>query len=242
MDLIIDIGNSRAKLAFLHNKEIHSFAAVKLSDLYNTVKQVLEDNKPVHSIVASVVQTDTGLLDLLKEKTELIIFSSTTFKGLDNHYRTVHTLGADRLAAVAGASRAFSMSNCLVINAGTCITYDFVTANKAYLGGGISPGLSMRFRALNEFTDKLPLIAIDDDFSILIGASTDECILSGVQNGFISEIIGMIARYKTGFDNLTVIVSGGDADFIAKKLREKNIELYVRPNLVLEGLATVLGY
>ncbi|UII28675.1 type III pantothenate kinase [Fulvivirga maritima] len=153
-------------------------------------------------------------------------------------YKTPQTLGRDRVAGVAGGQYIFPNANTLVIDLGTCITYDIIDAKNVYHGGGISPGLKMRFKSLHNFTAKLPLIEPTNDFE-LIGQSTKESILSGVINGMISEIDGIIRMYTDKFAHLQIIMCGGDAKFFENRIKAN---IFVAPELVLTGLNRILLY
>ncbi len=162
--------------------------------------------------------------------------TSLTKVPLINRYKTPETLGKDRLALAVGAVTKFPGENILAIDAGTTITYEFITNNNEYLGGAISPGIKMRFKALNNFTGKLPLITeIETDH--LIGHDTKTSIQSGVLNGVIKEIDGIIDEYKNRFGALKVLVTGGDYIYFVKKLKNS---IFATPNLVLEGLNKIL--
>jgi len=145
-------------------------------------------------------------------------------------------LGKDRVAAAAAATTIFPGENVLVIDAGTSITYDLITKNGTYLGGGISPGIMMRFKALNTFTGKLPLITEIDD-APLIGNDTPSSIKSGVLNGVLAEVNGIIDSYSNRFDTLKIIISGGDYKYFDKKLKNS---IFATPNIVMQGLLEIL--
>jgi type III pantothenate kinase len=155
-------------------------------------------------------------------------------------YKSPQTLGMDRLAAVVAANSLFPNTNLLVIDAGSCITYDFIDANANYLGGGISPGLTMRFKALHTFTGRLPLIDWKlNDQTDLIGIDTESSIVSGVVHGFRNEIEGTIAHYQKRYNDVKVIATGGDVkgfEFLTKK------SIFANPNLVLIGLNELLRH
>jgi type III pantothenate kinase len=157
---------------------------------------------------------------------------------ITNHYATPATLGVDRLAGACGARQMFPGSNCLVIDAGTCITYDFLDAGGSYLGGGISPGLHMRFQAVHTFTKKLPLVQAVDNIN-LIGNSTEQCIQSGVIHGVLEEVQGIIRQYREKFEDLKVILCGGDTHFFENQLKAS---IFAVPELVLSGLNSILIY
>lgn len=229
MNAVVDIGNSYYKLGL--------FAGDKLIDrkVFNSQNDLILELESLtfkKSIVCSVSDNDTSIF----ENGNWLIFSADTKIPIKNDYQTPLTLGLDRLAAAIGASVLYSQSNVLIIDAGSCITYDFLTSDKCYKGGAISPGINMKFKALNNFTSKLPLIELSN-YEDLVGVSTETSILSGVLNGTIAEISGIIQKYQNISDNLAPILCGGDARFISKRLEMK---VEIEENLVLYGLNEVL--
>lgn len=244
MNLVIDIGNFRTKIAAFENDELIELEAIIEEAPIDTIQRFVTKYKPTHSILSSVVINDEGIIRLLNQNTKLTVLSSETPVPPVNKYATPETLGTDRLAAVCGAYTLLPQKNVLVINGGTCITFDFLSEKGEYLGGAISPGLNMRFSALNTFTDKLPLITFDEHFDKTIGTSTREAILSGVQNGIIAELEGVIGRYKQQFENLAVMLCGGDSKFFDSHLKNSIFAPMVhwQPNLVLTGLNAILKY
>ena len=167
---------------------------------------------------------------------KIIFFDKNTKSPIINKYKSPETLGNDRLALATGGALLNKGNNILIIDAGSCITYDFVDKNEVYFGGAISPGIEMRFRSLNSFTDKLPLIKIQN-YSKLIGRDTKESILSGVMNGVIFEVNSVISYYKKRFKSIKIIISGGDAIFLAKKIKSR---IFVEPNFLLISLNQIL--
>jgi type III pantothenate kinase len=157
---------------------------------------------------------------------------------IENLYETKSTLGKDRLAAVIGANNIFPDSNVLVIDMGTAITYDFINTSKQFIGGTISPGMEMRFKALNHYTDQLPLLKKNENYQT-IGKNTSEAIISGVQNGILFEIDGYINTLKSNYNDIKVILTGGDAIFFDKKLKNT---IFVNLNLNFIGLNTILEH
>lgn len=236
--LIIDFGNTLQKLAVFLGKEIilkETFRKLPPE----TLAYFINEHGPFDGIIQSSVVIHTRELEeILARAGKFILLTDQTPLPVKNSYETPKTLGKDRLAAVAGAHALFPGRNCLVIDAGTCITYDIITKDGEYLGGGISPGIQMRFKALHTFTGKLPLIE-PDEFDDLIGKSTRESILSGVYNGITGEMTGIISRYHEHFENLTVLITGGDHQFLYNKLK---ISIFAAPNLVLQGLNEILDY
>jgi len=239
MKLIIDIGNSLIKCAvfddwtIIESKGYKDFDQKNFEELFKTY--------PINScILSSVRKPNPEMESFLRKKTKLLILDHKTSLPFNNKYLTPATLGRDRIAVMAAASLQFSKKNVLVVDAGTSVTYDFVNNNNEYLGGGISPGLKMRFEALSHFTDKLPSIIFDDKtVPELIGNNTKNSILSGVVVGFTKEIDGIINEYKLRYNNLIVIVTGGDHKYFDKLLKNKT---FAAPNFVMEGLKGILDF
>lgn len=239
MNLSIDIGNTRTKLGFFEGDElVNHFAFLKMQ--FNEAIQAVEKKLPLNKlIISSVSYTENGFIDFINGLgIPVIHLDHNTPVPVKNFYKTPQTLGKDRLAAVIGANSIYPGSDVLIINAGTAITYDFVSAEGEYNGGNISPGLEMRFRALNEYTDRLPKVAGNDKFSET-GYDTESSLVSGVQWGIIYEMEGYIGYYTSRYRDLKIILSGGDANFFVKKLKNP---IFVVPNLVLIGLNHILRY
>lgn len=199
--------------------------------------------QPEHVIIASVAEDAALRGEELRRLVpgQLLTFSpATTSVPLHNAYATPHTLGADRLAAAVGAVGLRPGQSTLIIDAGTALKFDLVTAD-TYYGGSIAPGLSMRFRALHTFTGRLPWLEMPaPDATIpLVGDSTTGSLLSGVINGTLAEITGLIAQYQQLYPGLGVLLTGGDAAFLAARLPAR---IFVVPELVLLGLNRILAY
>ncbi|MGB3948323.1 MAG: type III pantothenate kinase [Bacteroidia bacterium] len=245
MNLIIDIGNTRVKAALFEQGGLvqqwaYFYTTEELPVVADfIVKDILKSFEIKQAIVASVVEPLDGFLIKIKEYVPTLLFSSTTPIPIKNNYQTATTLGSDRLAAAIGGNRLYRNKNLLVIDAGTCIKYNFVSEKNEYLGGAISPGLKMRFKALNQFTSRLPLIEAQETFTTLIGQTTQQSILSGVQNGACAEIDAFIEQYNQLFQHLEVILTGGDAFFFEKRLKKP---IFTDSFLILKGLNTILEY
>ena len=153
-----------------------------------------------------------------------------------NKYQTPNTLGIDRIAAVTAVSLSFKNQNTLVFNAGTCLTIEFLNENNEYLGGNISPGLHMRLKAMNTFTQKLPLSTIENIITNM-GNSTLSALANGAYYGMLNEIEGYINYYNSQYNQLNVVLCGGDTIHFDKQLKTK---IFAQPNLVLEGLYQIL--
>ena len=239
MHLIIDVGNSFVKLAIFKKNRLLNKQTVKLSNILEELnllkKNNLELKKAIISSVGRLTESDTLAISQLLD---LTILSSKTNLPFTNLYETPKTLGVDRIALVCASVNQFPGKNVLIIDAGTCITYDFLTSNQEYLGGAISPGLRMRYAALNNLTANLPLLDTEMPESI-IGNSTKSSIHSGVVYGVINEIDGNIATYKEKYLDLTIILTGGDANFLSKQLKSS---IFVNSNFLLEGLYYILKF
>ncbi|MCL4147183.1 UNVERIFIED_CONTAM: hypothetical protein GTU68_066929, partial [Idotea baltica] len=153
-------------------------------------------------------------------------------------YQSPKTLGVDRAAAAVGANFLYPNNNCLVIDLGTCITYDLIDASGIHRGGGISPGIEMRLKSMHKFTSKLPIVNVKGTPE-LIGKTTADCMRSGSIWGTIAELEGIIARYRHFYNNLTIIICGGDTFFFESKIKD---HIFANPNLVLIGLNQILRF
>lgn len=189
-------------------------------------------------IVSSVSENPYQVVTWALQAKRKLVLDQTLPLPIINHYATPSSLGVDRLAAVCGAKSLFPKENCLVIDAGTCITYDFIDMNANYLGGGISPGMAMRFQAMNTFTAKLPLVQ-PVSRPKLIGTTTESCMQSGVVNGVLGEMNEIIGQYQHEFGDLRVILCGGDAAFFENQMKRV---IFAVPELVLNGLNSILIY
>jgi type III pantothenate kinase len=239
MNLIIDIGNTRTKFSvFNHGEEMIS---VPLEEFLPSHIDVLLNEHPSidKAILSSVKDYSPELKHHLQQKIKLFVeLDAKTPLPLENCYESPETLGKDRLAAAVGAFHLYPGKNVLVIDAGTALTYDLVNDKGQYLGGSISPGLEMRFRALHHFTGRLPLVE-KKDFQKLFGKTTREAIWAGVQHGIVFEADRAIDTFKEFYKNLNVIITGGDADFFDKKLKNS---FFVHFNLIAIGLNRILEY
>lgn len=234
--LVIDIGNTLQKFAVFSGKEMldkETFSGFSENEL----KQWLVTYGPFSSIIlSSVARPAPEYEKILAKAGRLLVLDENTRIPIKNLYETPETLGKDRLAAAIGAFALFPGKNVLSIDAGTCITYDFLTAGGEYSGGSISPGIRMRFRAMHEFTGRLPMME-PEDFGGLIGHNTGESLLSGVINGVCEEIKGIIGLYKEQYAEVITVITGGDHKFLHNKLK---INIFAVPDLVLLGLNEIL--
>ena len=239
-NLVIDIGNTNSKLAvFDHQNMVHYQRLKELDE--TSLKGLIETYQIKNATVSSVSKNVEELGVFLGQLVNYIPFTTAINTGIKNNYQTQPTLGLDRWAKVIAAHGLYTGANCLMIDAGTCITYDVLTANSEYFGGSISLGVNMRFKALNHYTDRLPLVTWDKEEGIPEGTNTNNAIKSGVLNGVVNEVEGFIAAENKKNKDLKVIITGGDADFLSKQLKNSIFapQIIKEPYLVLKGLNEV---
>ena len=233
MLLTIDVGNSRIKVAvFEHNKQV-DFFIFETNEALKNFENIFKKYSNLQKIIlSSVGKLEKEVVDFIQNRFPTEIIDHKSKFPFTNLYATPETLGIDRMVLAAGATLIYPKQNRLIIDAGTCITYDFVNAENQYLGGAISPGIKIRYKSLNNYTSKLPLLTLSEDFEI-IGNSTKSAIHSGVINGVIFEIEGFISQYSLKNQDLTIILTGGDAEFLAKRLKST---IFANSNFLLESL------
>lgn len=222
------------KAAVFSNHQLQQVMVLD-NDQTPTITALLDQYQPQKSILSSVVNHNPELENLLR--------SRTRFHKLDHHSKLPvstpvgkpETIGADRLALVVAAVDLFGAKNNLVIGLGSAVTYNFVNKYHQFLGGGISPGMEMRFRSLEAFTAKLPLVKADWNFP-LVGYDTRTNILSGVILGMAKEIDGMIEAYEEKYDNFNALLSGGDALYFSRWMKKK---IFADPELIFKGLLAI---
>ncbi len=238
MNLVIDIGNTLTKIAIFSNNQIifnNNYDSLAI----NQLKELLNKFNIVNSIIAEVKSFDTELRKLLNQKTNFFILNQKTNLPFNNQYTTPTTLGKDRIAVVIAASKLYPNTNVLVIDVGTCITFDLIDASTNYLGGAISPGLEMRFKSLEHFTGKLPLVKLEEkNKPQFIGNSTVNSIKSGVYYGIKNEIEGVISTYTEQYADLKIVLTGGNAERF--ELAPKN-RIFADKFFVLKGLNEILN-
>ncbi|WP_298499549.1 type III pantothenate kinase [uncultured Algibacter sp.] len=239
MNLIIDVGNSFVKLAIYSKNELVYKVIVKIDSVINEIeilkKKYTSINRAIISSVGRLKQKDINIID---EYFDLLVLDSNINLPFKNCYKTPKTLGVDRIALVCGSISQYSNKNVLIIDAGTCITYDFINSKNEYLGGAISPGIRVRYKSLNNLTANLPLLETEMPKQI-VGNTTKESIHSGVIYGVLNEIDGIIESYKLKNADLTVILTGGDSNFLSKQLKSS---IFANPNFLLEGLNFILQF
>ncbi|MFC0603007.1 type III pantothenate kinase [Winogradskyella pulchriflava] len=239
MNLIVDVGNTFVKFAVYNDYDlVHkvSFELLEFKKQYNLLQKAFPKLKS--AIVSSVGRLSKKHVEIIEKDLKVIELSYKTKLPFTNLYKTPKTLGVDRMALVSASVRQFPDKNVLIIDAGTCITYDFITDKNDYLGGAISPGVRLRYKTLNNLTANLPLLETNQPKTI-IGNSTESSIHSGVVFGVIKEIDGVVDHYQLKYPDLTVILTGGDAKFLSNQLKNS---IFANSNFLLEGLNFILDF
>jgi len=235
MDLVIDIGNTRIKYAGFINGQIQTKGYCTEPELENLLKTL---SGKVNKIMLSAVRPVSNplLFEIKNCSSNSLVLSSEMEMPFKNLYESPKTVGVDRLALAAGALFKFPNEPVLVVDVGTCMTFDLIDAHAAYHGGAISPGLQMRLKALNAYTKMLPLVDLEAPKD-LIGRNTKESILSGVVNGMLKELDGIIDAYKLRYPEMKIILTGGDLAFFDKKLKNS---IFADADTLLKGLYFIL--
>ena len=240
MNLVLDLGNSYGKIAVCEGSNVIEAAVYDrissreisyFNTRYGGIRGV---------IVSSVVNDSREMIDYLGSLFDTCIeLNHNTPIPIVNRYRTPETLGYDRIAAAVGAYTIYPGKTVLVIDAGTAITYDVVTSEGEYLGGNISPGMEIRFKSLNKYTNRLPLLERPVESPPLVGSSTREAIQAGIVNGILFEMDGFISAISQDHPKLQVVLTGGDAKYFEGKLKSS---IFVHLNLNLIGLNRILEH
>jgi len=240
-NLVIDIGNTLIKVAVFRHDELLQFEQYQAADA-DTLRGLIEKYDIQRAIISSVRKEEEAWREAIAQKIEVKYFTVGMAKGINNKYKTPQTLGPDRIAAVMGACQLYPGKSNLVIGAGTAITYDYADAEGNYFGGSISPGLNMRYKALNYYTGGLPLVNADDKFSESYGSDTESALRSGVQNVIKYELMGFIESYRANVKDLNIILTGGDSIFFDTLLKNSIFATCIKnePYLVLNGLNAVI--
>jgi len=239
MRLCIDWGNSLVKAA-LYNAQ-HTLAeqfSWPHEAAVTGIQELVMRTTPKAAILCSVTNHPAALDTFLKEHTHFILLDQHTSLPIMNAYLSPETLGADRLAMVVASHYDHPDKNNLVIALGTCITYNFISSNRTFRGGAISPGLKMRLQAMHHFTDKLPEVDSEGEL-LLLGYDTATCMRSGAVYGMAAEIHGMLQAYESEYPHFNAVLTGGDAPFFARQLKNK---IFAAPDLVLKGLYLILQH
>jgi len=236
LKLIIDIGNSAVKVALFKDKWLlrtAEFTSCSINNITNFLLQEIVSK----TILSSVKNIDKQTLEVITHYKAIVLDEKTPLP-IKIIYKTPATLGKDRIAGVVAASCSYKDKNVLVLDFGSCLTADVINKEKEYIGGRISPGLIMRYNALHQFTDQLPLCKITNTESF-IGNDTTSSINSGVQQGMIAEVKEVIDTFRKENKDTVVILTGGDCFFFEKALKNS---IFANPFLVMEGLNEILDY
>lgn len=235
--LCLDFGNTLMKYALFAEGSILKEAVLD-NDSEETINALIEECKPQKSILSSVIDHNPSIEKLLAEKTSFHKLSHLTRLNFTSPVGKPSSIGADRLALVAAAVDLFPGKNNLAIGLGTCITYNFINKYNEFIGGGISPGMDMRFKSLDLFTAKLPLVKEEWNFP-LIGYDTVTNILSGVIIGMAKEIDGFIDAYAERYGNFNVLLTGGNSTYFVPLLKK---QIFADPKLIFKGLYAISEY
>jgi len=231
LNLALDIGNSFLKAGIFKNNNLINYYEFN-REYYSNIKSILDKTPITHSIASNVSESNNKLIELLSNKTNLIKFNSSLKVPFKNCYQTKNTLGKDRIALVSNASKEYPKENVLLIDLGSCITFDFLNSKNEYLGGSISPGLSMRYKSLNSYTANLPLIN-PKEIDYFIGRNTEDSIHTGIINGIVGELTSAIDKYKSQFKEIRIILTGGDSKFLFNRIKNS---IFANSNFLILGL------
>lgn len=232
--LCFDFGNTRLKCAVFNDSELKEVIVLE-NDASPAIENLVQQYRPSKSILASVIDHNIEVETILSRAGKFHKLSHQSKLAFTAPVGKSETIGADRLALVAAAVHFYPHKHNLIIGLGSCITYNFINKFHEFLGGGISPGLEMRFKAMNQFTAQLPLIKADSNFP-LVGYDTRTNLLSGTILGMSKEMDGMIDEYALKYSNFNVHLTGGDMGFFVPHLKNK---IFADPHLIYKGLYAI---
>jgi type III pantothenate kinase len=233
MLLAIDVGNTRIKAAVFEGYNLKKLYVLEKESFQKDLKNIFEKHEIISDVwVSAVTDIHKETFTDLPEELNIHFISHLDFFPFLNFYKTPTTLGLDRMVLATGAVLQFPSTNRLIIDAGTCITYDIVDANDDYLGGAISPGIRLRYESMHQYTSKLPLLTLEIPENY-IGNSTSQSMHSGIVHGVLNEIEGYVSMFIGDYENFTIILTGGDSDFLAKRLKST---IFANSNFLLESL------
>lgn len=232
--LCFDFGNTRLKLGFFQDKKLSDVIVLE-NDGIETIENFLNKFNPQKTILSSVIDHNPEIETLLALRSKFHKLNHLSRLPFSTPVGKPETIGADRLALAAAAVYFYPKQHNLVIGMGSCVTYNFINADHEFLGGGISPGMEMRMKALNQFTAKLPIVKPDGNVP-LIGYDTPTNILSGVVMGMANEIDGFIDAYSSRFGNFNVHLTGGDLTYLAPHLKN---QIFADPEMIFKGLYAI---
>lgn len=232
--LCLDFGNTRLKAAVFNNEEIEQTFVLEDNGVED-VSNIITQYNPQQSILSSVINHDPGIEEILQNKTRFHRLSSTSKLPFTLPVGKPETMGADRMAIAAAAVHLFPQQNNLAIGLGSCITYNFINKFHQFLGVSISPGMEMRFKAMHQFTARLPLVKGDWNVP-LIGYDTATNLQSGVVLGMVKEIEGIIEEYEKRYGNFNVLLTGGDIAYFESHFKK---QIFANPDLIFKGLYAI---
>jgi type III pantothenate kinase len=235
--ICFDFGNTRLKYATFNNDDLVGVDVLERGDA-EEVNAVLEKHQPQKSILSSVIDHAPAIEELLKAKTSFHKLSHLSQLPFTVPVGKPESMGADRIALAAAAVKYYPGMNNLVVGLGTAITYNFINKYNEFLGGGISPGMELRFKSLNDYTALLPLVKKDWNFP-LVGYDTRTNILSGVILGMAKEIDGTVDAYMERYGNFNVVITGGDSLYFARHLKNT---IFADPEFLYKGLYAISAY
>ena len=238
INLVIDVGNSFTKAGLFINGKLHNVRSFEENEYQSKIDQMLDKYHINQVIVSRTGKLDKHWYERLQNNVDVLEFDQTTNVPFENFYKTPQTLGLDRIALISAAAELYPDKDVLIIDAGTCITYDFINSKKQYYGGMISPGWKMRFEAMHEKTDKLPLLQSPENLTIP-GVSTASAMYAGVVKGLLFEIDGFIDTYKAAHSDIIPILTGGDGYRLSTQLKN---DIFVNSNFLMLGLNTILEH
>jgi len=239
MNLVIDIGNSKVKFfLFENNKTIHKEICDN-QDFKKTLDSISNKNN-IKNVISSSVSSNYDLYieESLNNSKYTSLSNDNLLIPFKNNYKTKKSLGQDRIALVSSAIYNYPNQDSLIIDLGTCITYDFVDSNKTYHGGAISPGFKLRYSSLNTYTSNLPLLELEETENI-IGSTTNESIHSGIYNGVIAEVNNYIDLLKKEYPQLNVIIVGGFSKFLLNRIKNA---IFANQDFLAQGLNYIINY
>ena len=237
--ICFDFGNTRLKVALFENEQLVEELLLQ-DDSTTSIEALLATFKPDFSILSSVINHNPAMETVLANATQFHKLSHISKVNFTTPVGKPSTIGADRLALAAAAVHFYPNKNNLVIGLGSCITYNFINQYHQFLGGSISPGLQMRFKSMHDFTALLPIVEREGDpnwcnFPV-IGYDTKTNLQSGVIEGIYFEIAGYIDFYSNRYGNFNVVLTGGDAGYFARRLKNK---IFADKNFLFKGLYAI---
>ncbi len=238
-NLVADIGNTMAKTAVFSGSKIVNIKRGSYTEILPHISKWKQEYPLLkNAIICTVINEQNEISNLIQNHFHTLLVSTDINLPFKNLYKS-NTLGNDRIALAAAAIEKYPNENILVIDMGTCITYDLINNKKQYLGGIISPGVQMRINSFEKFTQKLPLIKLPKKLNSIIGQTTEKCMQIGIITGIQKELEGFIQNYETQFKDLKTILTGGNSKLFTKYIKKP---IFADCNFLLYGLNCILKY